>query len=501
MLALTESSPKTLRDDQADAIERLRQAAREGKRRIVCQAPTGWGKTLVASFISDSVLRKKGKLLFTVPAISLVDQTVEVLASQGIKEVGVIQQKHHLTNWSQPVQVASVQTLMRRGLPQGITVAMVDECHVLFSWYTNHWFFEEAWKNIPIIGLSATPWTKGLGRLYQGLVIVGTTQQMIDRGVLSKFKAFAPSHPDLEGVRTVAGDFHEGELSQAMSKPGIVGDVIATWNEKARGLPTLLFAVDRAHAKHLQEKFLAAGVPAAYQDAKTPDRERAQIKDDFHSGRVSVVCSVGTLIVGIDWDVRCMVFARPTKSEMLWVQAYGRGLRVAPGKEFCLVLDHADNHTRLGFPTEIVHEALDDGKKKEANGVKNPALPAVCPQCAFLMPPRIITCPSCGFTRKAVSHVVEKEGELKEIMPRGTREAAVLRTMDRRSVWAQLSYIRMQRNYAAGWIAHKYKEIFGCWPVGVQGEMQKPGREMVAWWRTQGGFWKMVNERNAKRWG
>jgi DNA repair protein RadD len=375
---------------------------------------------------------------------------------------------------------------------------LVHNCHILFNWYTNHWFFDENWKNTPIIGLSATPWTKGLGRLYQGLVIAGTTAELIERGVLSPFKAFASVHPDLASVRTIAGDFHEGDLSQAMSKPKLVGDVVDTWNKQARWLPTLLFAVDRAHARHLQEKFLAAGIPIAYQDANTPDNERAQIKEDFHSGKVSVVCSVGTLIVGIDWDVRCMIFARPTKSEMLWVQAYGRGLRTAPGKEYCLVLDHADNHNRLGFPTDIIHEELDDGTKKEASGEKKPALPVCCPQCAFVMPPRIMTCPSCSFTRKVVSHIDEREGELKEISPRGVREMAALRTLDRSMVWAQLSYIRFQRNYAPGWIAHKFKEIFGVWPRNVQGEMQRPGREVQKWWRTQGGFWKGINERNAR---
>src|SRR5262249_49330884 len=159
--------------------------------------------------ICDKALRKGGRVLFTVPSLSLVDQTVEVLSSQGIRDVGVIQQRHHMTDFAKPVQVASVQTLMRRGIPEGFSVAVVDEAHIIFDFYAKHWFCSDTWRNIPIIGLSATPWTKGLGRLYDQLVIAGTTQGMIDEGVLCPFKAFAPSHPDLSGVRTVAGDFHE----------------------------------------------------------------------------------------------------------------------------------------------------------------------------------------------------------------------------------------------------------------------------------------------------
>jgi len=490
------STSKTLRNDQVEAIDRLRKAISIGKRRIVLQAATGWGKTVVFSDICDKALRKGGRVLFTVPALSLVDQTVEMLYSQGIREVGVIQQQHHMTDYSKPIQVASVQTLQRRGLPEGITVAVIDECHLLFKFYVKDWFFRDEWRNIPIIGLSATPWTKGLGRLYDQLVIAGTTQELIDDGVLCAFKAFAPSHPDLTGVSMVAGDFHEGQLSEAMSRSGLVGDVVDTWNKQARWLPTILFAVDRAHARHLQEKFQAAEILTAYQDGETSDSERAQIKDDFHTGKISVVCSVGTLIVGVDWDVRCIIWARPTKSEILWVQGYGRGLRTAPGKDHCLVLDHADNHARLGFPTEIIHEELHDGRKREANGVKGPPLPVECLQCGVLISPFVRICPECGFERKVVSHVRHVDGDLKELEPK-LRLRDKLKMTDKSSVWAGLKHIQETRNYKTGWVAYKYKEIFGVWPRDVQGPAQQPSRELWAWFRSNclGEFWNMVKER------
>jgi hypothetical protein len=414
-------------------------------------------------------------------------------------DVGVIQQDHRRTDWNASVQVASVQTLMRRGEDalRGFSVGVIDECHLVFDFYAKRWFFDEGWKNTPIIGLSATPWTRGLGRLYDQLVIAGTTASLIDQGVLAPFKAYAPSHPDLSGVKTVAGDFHEGELGAAMSRPQVVGDVVKTWNERARWQPTLLFAVNRAHAKHLSEKFQEAGVPCAYQDAGTSDSERAQIRDDFHSGKISVVCSVGTLIVGIDWDVRCLVFARPTKSEILWVQAYGRGLRTAPGKDYCLVLDHSDNHQRLGFPTEICHEELHRGEKRQASGVKGPALPVECPQCAALMSPLVRICPECGFERQVVCRIREGEGSLEEL-PQRLRLRELLKLTDKRAVWAQLKYIQENRAYKPGWVAHKYLEIFGVWPRGVEGPPQKPSREMWDWFKTRGEFWNLVKRRREK---
>jgi superfamily II DNA or RNA helicase len=237
------------------------------------------------------------------------------------------------------------------------------------------------WGDVPFIGLSATPWTKGLGAWYSDLIVASTTQDLIDRGLLSDFKVYGPSHPDLSEVRTVAGDYHEGELSAVMSDAKLVADIVGTWIRLAQGRPTLCYAVDRAHAKKLQQQFESQGVKCAYQDAHTNTAERLKIKTYFHSGDYKVVCNVGTLTTGIDWDVRCISMCRPTKSDMLLTQIIGRGLRTAREKDYCLVLDHSDNHQRLGFVTDIdvSYTRLHDGRAPHTigrtQGMGCPALP------------------------------------------------------------------------------------------------------------------------------
>jgi DNA repair protein RadD len=84
----------------------------------------------------------------------------------------------------------------------------------------------------------------------------------------------APSHPDLSKVRTVAGDYHEGDLAEIMGDAKLVGDVVETWRRHGENRPTLCFGVDRAHAKSLQEAFTRAGIPCAYVDAFTELDER-----------------------------------------------------------------------------------------------------------------------------------------------------------------------------------------------------------------------------------
>jgi superfamily II DNA or RNA helicase len=339
---------------------------------------------------------------------------------------------------------------------------IIDEVHRWYRFYPEL-LADPRFANTPIIGLTATPWTKGLGRHFHKLIIGATTAELIDAGYLSQFRAFAPTSPDLTGVRTVAGDYHEGDLGEAMNKTVLVADVITTWLERANGRPTLCFAVDRAHAKNLQARFIEAEVPAEYIDCYTDATERKAIAKRFHAGEVRVVCNVGCLTTGIDWDVHCIILARPTKSEILFVQMIGRGLRTADGKDDCLILDHSDNHIRLGFVTDIHHYELDHGKERiAARPAKEEALPKKCSKCAFLKPPKMLACPCCGFIPMARPRAVHRDGNLIELR---SRNSVVGPTPEERTnFYQQLRAIAQIRGYKDGWTAHKYKDRFGEFP-------------------------------------
>jgi len=451
---------RELRDDQATALLNLRQAVGEGKRRIVMQAPTGFGKTVLASALVESARAKRKRLIYTVPAISLVDQTVEMFYSQGIRDIGVIQAHHAMTNWSEPVQICSVQTLQKHNIPEA-DVVVIDECHRWFTFY-ERWLRDPKWANRPFIGMSATPWQKGLGNYYEHLIVAATTQDLIDRGLLSDFRVFAPSHPDLSGVRTVAGDYHEGDLAGCMNQSGLVADIVQTWLKRAEGRPTLCYAVDLLHARHLQEQFKAAGVECGYQDKKTRDSDRRYLKRDFHNGTLKVVVNVGTLTTGIDWDVRCISLVRPTKSQMLFTQIVGRGLRNADGKDYCLILDHSDNHTRLGFVTDIdaSHTSLYDGKTRVTDTTQKIRLPKECPQCSYMKPPGTAKCPVCAYVAEAHSKIEPTPGELAELK----RKAKTLAEPLPRVFLAELRCYAIQHGYKPGWSAVKFKDKFGYWP-------------------------------------
>lgn len=467
---------KVLRTDQEQALENMRIAFRQGHRQIVMQAPTGYGKTLLSAGLTDSALRKNKRVLFTVPNISLIDQTLEMFNKQGISEVGVMQADHALTDWSQPVQIASVQTLMRREKCPQADIVLLDEIHKWFKYFEKMLGTEDCpgeWAKVPVIGLSATPWTKGLGAYFSTMITASTTRRLIEQGLLSPFRVFAPSHPDLSGIRVVAGDYVENELSVRMRGVELVGDVIDTWLQHACGRPTLVFGVDCAHAQMLQQRFLEAGVRAGYQDAQTPVSERAIIKRQFHNGELDVVCNVGTLTTGVDWDVRCISCVRPTKSDMLFVQIVGRGLRTADGKQDLLLLDHSDNSIRLGFVTDIdeahAEQGLHDGKtpvSTDAAAGEHIRLPKECAACGALKPPGTAVCPNCGTRVEAHCTITHRDGELRELTGEKKRiKDAEHFTMDEKRIFlSELKGYARAKGRKEGWAAYAYREKFKVWP-------------------------------------
>lgn len=489
---------RELRAHQIKAIDHLKASIRSGKRRPLVCLPTGAGKTLTAAHIVAGARAKGNRVCFVVPAIALIDQTVEAFAAEGIYDVGVIQADHPMTDATQPVQVASVQTLARRPLPD-TDVVIVDEAHqafkIVFKWMQNK-------PGILFIGLSATPWTRGLGKHYDELIVAATTQELIEAGYLSPFRVFAPSHPDLSAVRTVAGDYHEEDLAQAMSDGALMADIVSTWLKLGEGRQTLCFAVNRSHAKDLQRQFEKAGVCTGYVDAFTDKFEREEVRKAFEAGTIKVVCNVGVLTTGVDWDVRCLILARPTKSEMLFTQIVGRALRTAPGKPDAIILDHSDTTLRLGFVTDIYHASLDKGRMKEGGGerkAKSVPLPKECSSCSMLKPPKVHKCPHCGFAPEKQPDVMEIEGELAQV--RGKKEAPTI--SEKRSFYAQLLWVAEERGKNQSWVLANYKGRFDVWPRGMDDVLPaEPTGKTLSWLRSRQIAWakkkKKTEQQEAK---
>lgn len=470
------SERKQLRSHQVRAIEMVRQSLGSGNRRVVIQMPTGAGKTLTATRIIEGALAKGNDVIFTAPMIPLIDQTVTAFEAEGIRDIGVMQASHPRANRFARVQVASIQTLARREVPKAALV-IVDEAHIRAEVIDK--LMDER-PDVFFIGLSATPWRAGMGLRWQDLVIPCTIGDLIRDGLLSQFVAYGPDVPDLSRVKTVRGDYAEAQLAEVMGESQLVGSVVATWLERGEGRPTLVFGVNRAHAKQIAEQFARAGIATAYVDGETDGVERALVSRQFRAGEVRIICSVRTMTTGVDLPVSCIVDAAPTKSQMLHVQKIGRGLRVNPGTEDCIILDHAGNSLRLGLVTDIHHSRLSMAKPgaKDEREREKPAeaLPKPCTKCEVLFAGR--ECPACGHERRPPCTITHVDGGLVQIS--GKAPKVSMEQKERR--YAGLLWIAQQRGYKPGWAYHKYAEWHGVHPPsGMKPAPEAPSLEVTGW--------------------
>jgi superfamily II DNA or RNA helicase len=251
------------RDYQLRAIHDARVKIGAGVRRIVLNAPTGAGKTCIAAGIVQSAIAKGKRVLFLAHRRELIEQTVNKLVDAGVLHFGVIMAGNRLNSADAPVQVASIQTLIRRELPPADLI-IIDEAHRASA--RSYLSVIANYPSAAVLGLTATPERtdgKGLDDIFQDMIVVETVPNLIEQGFLVKPVCYVGPTADLSGVRTKRGDYDERQLATVMDKPKLVGDIIENWKRLARGKPTAVFAVNVAHADHIAAEFRAAGVSAA----------------------------------------------------------------------------------------------------------------------------------------------------------------------------------------------------------------------------------------------
>jgi DNA repair protein RadD len=257
-----------------------------------------------------------------------------------------------------------------------------------------------------VIGLTATPCRgdgSGLGNVFEVMVEGPSVPELIELKCLVQTKIYAPSTPDLEGVKVKLGDYVENELAGRMNTDKLVGDVVEQWFKHGERRPTVVFATGVQHSVHIRDEFRRAGVLAEHIDGTTPIEERDRILALLASGKVELVTNAMVLTEG--WDcpsVSCLVLARPTKSLGLYRQMVGRVLRPAPGKSDALILDHAGAVFEHRLPEDPVEWSLGEDQRAVKQTARFPHRAAQEPP-AFLprMQRRYDVRPALRFLRMA----------------------------------------------------------------------------------------------------
>ena len=474
---------RPLRERQARAIQEMREAVKQGHKRIIIQGPCGFGKTVLAAHIIAAALDKRTRPIFTCPAVSLVDQTLASFEFEGIKDIGVMQADHERTDHLARVQIASVQTLVRRALPE-VDFMILDEIHLQFKGLNE--MLDGPWKDKIAIGLSATPWAKGMGLRWTKLIIPATIPELIEDGLLTRTDLYIPEQVAERGnLEIKEGEFTEASASKEMRQSRIVGNVVETWKKLGPGEKTFMFCVNREHAKEQMGAFIDSGIPFGYIDANTVRADRTLAFNQMRHGEIAGIASVGCLIAGVDEDVRCIIGTAPWNSEMRVVQGWGRGIRTAPGKSSLIGLDHAGNNSDegLGLFWEIYHGHLDCHKKTDKavayEGEPKPYKPKRCHVCHVLIPRGQVKCQKCGTLIPAHSDVEHEDGELVTYGSQKKAKTERIYSMAEKQQWyGGFLWLARERGRSEGMAAHRYREKFGCWPQGLHKIAAEPSFEV-----------------------
>lgn len=458
-----------LREYQNAGVEQLRASYRRGKRAPLYVLPTGGGKSAVFGHVAKSACTKGKRALILVHRHELLVQASRTLTLFDVPH-GMISPKFEGNDL--PVQVASVQTIARRlhKYANQFDLLVIDEAHhaIAKTWAS----VIESQPSAKIMGCTATPWRMGgqglgveAGGYFDDLIIGPSTKWLIDNGFLSRYRLFLPpTGVDLSGVDLKAGDFDQGQLEQLMTDPKITGRATDHFEKYLKGRSAIGFCVSIRHAEIVAAEFNSRGYRAAAISGESSDFERADLLRRLGSGDLDVLTSAELIGEGVDVpSVGGVLLLRPTHSLTLHLQQIGRALRVAPGKDHAVILDHVGNTLRHGLPDDERQWTLKSRPKKKKGLASSDVRIKQCPSCFGVHEPGP-QCPHCGHVYESAPREVEQvEGELKELTETDRARIQWLkrREVQRARTKEELEKIARERGYKPGWVFMQMKHRGG----------------------------------------
>ena len=408
-----------LRPYQEQLLSDIRNAIRQGHRRILAVMPTGAGKGTTIGAMVASAAAKGNRTLVLAHRAELIQQLSNTATSWEVP-YGLIAAGQSMDN-SALLQVGSVQTVIRRldrMLPPDIII--VDEAHHLCR--GNTWGkVIDRWPGALLIGKTATPCrTNGIGLgdghggYFTTMVLGPTAAWLTEAGYLAPAKVYSPPLGfSTKGLRKRMGDFDMSQAGEVLQAGQAMGDCLAHYRKYLDGQTAIAFCCSVAHAEAVARLFNEHGVAAASIDGTMDSATRERLLSDLGAGRLKVLTSCALIGEGVDVpSVSGCILLRPTQSVSLHLQMIGRCLRPQPGKQ-AVILDHVGNVLRLGHHLEERQWTLDGTPKRDRE--KSPSV-KVCPKCFSCMASAKPVCPDCGheFTveRRDLVHV---DGELVEV--------------------------------------------------------------------------------------
>lgn len=411
----------TLRSYQQHAVDAVWAylRARQGNPCVVI--PTGGGKThVMAALIQQALIQWPGTRICVLAHVrELVKQNHDkLLAHWPEAPAGIYSASLGRRDRFEPVIFASIQSVAKRAMTLGrFDLLLIDEAHRIPLRAEGQYrqFIDGCRRANPrlcIVGLTATPYRLGGGPvcgpdyILNEVCYEARVGDLIRDGYLSRLTSKAgTARPDLSRVHIRGGEYVGRELERAVNVEDVVesacDEIVARCADRGAWI---VFCAGVAHAEHVTAALKARGVAVAQVDGKTSAAERTARIADFQRGDLRALVNVNVLSEGFDApQVDAVVMMRPTKSAALYYQQAGRGMRLAPDKTDCLVLDFAGNILEHG-PVDAIRPPKKPGEK-----AKSDAPVRECPNCQAFVLVQLRVCPDCGYEWPTVGFIAPNE--------------------------------------------------------------------------------------------
>lgn len=394
---------------QRAAVDALYECWSEGRGdHPLIVAPTGSGKSVILAMLCAEAMEWPGTRVCVVThQKELVEQDSAAIMRMTDARVGFYNAALGEKSLHHPITVATIQSIYKKA-PDADPwdIIIVDEAHMIAPNEGTRYqrFLGEARLQNPdlkIVGLTATPWRMGTGRLDEGKdALFDTTAyeitipELLGAGHLCEIISVGGVQKiDLSGVKVRGGEYVASDLAKAADKPdttkAAVAEIVRLGADRKGWL---IFTSSIDHGRHVTEEVASHGIPVALVTGDTPQAERAMILRDYRAQRLRCVVNVQVLTTGFDAPHTDLIGAlRPTKSPVLYVQMLGRAMRPHPGKENALLLDFAGLVMEHG-PVDAVNVR----SRGDSDGQPGEAPARECPECRRIVGISVLTCPGCG---------------------------------------------------------------------------------------------------------
>lgn len=370
-----------LRPYQEEALQAIRTSLEKGVRKQLVVLPTGGGKTIVFAQLPKMF---HGNMLVLAHREELLAQAKEKILWANPHLKVEIEQGQNVADIDADVVVASTATLGRSNsarigkFPSNhFATVVVDEAHHAAA--PSYKRILEHFTPQLQLGVTATPQRGDKIRLtdvFDEIVYFKTIEELIRDNYLSNLAGYRiMTETDISKVTTRSGDWAEGELSEAVNTPQRNNLAVKAYRDKADEKKTVVFCVDVQHAEDMAKTFNYAGIPTGVITGAMKQDDRQQTLEDFRSGKLQALANCMVLTEGFDEpSIECIILARPTQSQLLYTQIVGRGTRLHPGKDRCIIIDLADTTqskkpiglpTLMGLPPDFDSEGEDITAVKE----------------------------------------------------------------------------------------------------------------------------------------